>query len=229
MMPAERVVVFDLDDTLYPEQQFVASGLRAVGQDLAERHGVAQAPEILRSIHSEAAQRGRVFDAALTRLGLDASAAEIQRLVALYRNHQPSGLALFADARDLLERLKPATAMAMVTDGWQRCQRAKLTALGIAGLFDPVIATFDRGADWHKPSPKAFQEVMAAHGGGAPGKYVYVADNPSKDFGGPAALGWGTVQIIRPDGVHRSAPDVGHRIDLVVEDLREILDWLQLG
>ena len=35
-----RVVVFDLDDTLFPERQYVLSGFRAVDMWLKEAHGL---------------------------------------------------------------------------------------------------------------------------------------------------------------------------------------------
>jgi len=35
--------------------------------------------------------------------------------------------------------------------------------------------------------------------------YAYVADNPLKDFAGPGALGWLTVRVRRPDGLHYAA------------------------
>lgn len=229
MSTAQRsVVVFDLDDTLYPEQQFVVSGLRAVGAELARSQGLAQAEETLLQVHGEGSSQGRVLDVALARLNLKAGRDDVRRLVELYRYHQPQGLTLFPDARALLDHLVGRARLAMVTDGWERCQQAKLAALGIRELFSPTVATFDYGAAWHKPSPRAFQAVMVAHGG-ARDEYVYIADNPAKDFGGPAGLGWRTARILRPEGVHRTAPDAGHRIDRTVEDLRELVDWLELG
>ena len=42
-----------------------------------------------------------------------------------------------------------------------------------------------------------------------PEAFVYVADNPAKDFVAPRALGWRTVQVVRPEGVHIEAVAAG--------------------
>ena len=47
----------------------------------------------------------------------------------------------------------------------------------------------------------AYRRVMQ-HFPGPAGGYVYVADNPRKDFLAPRALGWRTLRVRRPGGEH---------------------------
>jgi putative hydrolase of the HAD superfamily len=214
------LAVFDLDDTLYPERQFVRGGLDAVGMFLAKDHGCAGAANRLHEIF-DGGTRGRVFDQYLKEAGLQQQ-VKVDDLVQLYRNHQPK-IELHRDASELLPVLvQGKTRMALVTDGWEEIQRRKLRALGVDRLFWPIVCTMDHGSDWSKPSTRAFAHVMAQCGTPAP-RCVYIADNPAKDFGGPALVGWQTVLIRRPDGIHWGEPDAGHRIDLRIDDLRQVV------
>ena len=65
-------VLFDLDDTLYPERAFVDGGFQAVGQLLAAPSGrsAASLAERLRALHDRDG-RGRLFDTLIAELGLD--------------------------------------------------------------------------------------------------------------------------------------------------------------
>src|SRR3546814_13944266 len=57
-----------------------------------------------------------------------------------------------------------------------------------------------------------------------PSAFTYVGDNPAKDFTAPSAMGWRTVQITRPGGVHNA---VGPGVpDLVISSLDELpAEW----
>jgi putative hydrolase of the HAD superfamily len=59
----------------------------------------------------------------------------------------------------------------------------------------------------------------------APYQHVYVADNPNKDFEAPAALGWLTVRIRHPEGLHattESKPDSPPDFDIT--SLSQLID-----
>ena len=62
-MPSTRAIVFDLDDTLYPEQAFVFSGYEAVARVFARRLGMS-ADSLVRRMRDlfGTPDRGRVFD-----------------------------------------------------------------------------------------------------------------------------------------------------------------------
>jgi len=82
-----QLVAFDLDDTLYPEQEFVHSGFTAVAQHLAGL-GLIDAESFFNTATSLfiAGARGNIFDLALERLTVVFPAVRIAELVRVYRN-----------------------------------------------------------------------------------------------------------------------------------------------
>ncbi len=195
------VLVFDLDDTLYLERDFVRSGFAAVGEYLDRERGIAGFADACRGLFADGL-RSRVFDAALERLALPCSPAEIATLVDVYRNHRPC-ISLAEDAARFLAA--DTRRRAMITDGPAHTQRAKIDSLGIAGHFGLVLATGSWGEGFGKPHPRAFEQVM--QWSGAPARqHIYIADNPAKDFLAPRQLRWKSIQVNRPGRIHDPAP-----------------------
>lgn len=213
-------IVLDLDDTLYPEETYVRSGIAAVS-DWAEREmgiqGIAAEADALRS----AGITERLFDRALANLGVAPRPALVAALVAEYRSHRPD-ISLAADAEEFL-RGDHGFGFALVTDGYQVAQRRKIEALGLDRFaIDPIICTDDWGRDYWKPHPRAFEAVEASRSNDRCA-FLYVADNPAKDFVAPRALGWRTVQIDRPGAIHvRTPPTPDHRADLLIHSFAEL-------
>ena len=194
------MLVFDLDDTLYLERDFVLSGYRHLETWVAENHQTAGFGERCRA-HFEAGERRHVFDRACDDLGLVNSPELIATLVMEYRSHQPS-IALCPDAGHYLRRHEGLTGL--ITDGPPATQSAKITALGLESLIDHVLLTGEWGPGFAKPHPRAFETIEALSlAGPLP---IYVADNPAKDFVTPKARGWRTVQVVRPGAVHDPRP-----------------------
>lgn len=186
--------VFDLDDTLYLERDFVRSGFQAVGKST----GIPGFFEAAWGLF-EQGERGDVFDQALSLLEVP---GDVVGMVAVYRAHRPS-IALAPDARRLLEWIQGAAGL--ISDGPAATQQNKLEALGIAGRFQSVVLTGAWGATYSKPHPRAFLETQRRLG---PGPYVYVADNPTKDFETPRKLGWRTIRVRRQEGLYAAARGV---------------------
>jgi len=225
----KAALVFDLDDTLYPERDFVRSGFRAVDRWLEERHGIRHfAPEAERVF--AAGVRGRIFDEALGALGLAQPQIQIlvPQMTAVYRAHR-ANLTLFPDARWALERFARSHRLGLITDGHARTQRNKVAALGIGGAFVAAMFTDDLGRGHWKPSAAPFQRMMAALEATADA-CIYVGDNPAKDFVAPNRLGWRTVRVVRAEGEHaRVAGDGsdGHQAQHTVGSLHELEDILR--
>jgi putative hydrolase of the HAD superfamily len=216
-------VVFDLDDTLYSERDFALSGFRAAGEWLAERHGTTGLENACADLFASG-QRTAIFDTALQRLGIT-DAALVSELVVAYRTHRPA-IQLAPDAETYLDR-RPGN-YALITDGLARTQAAKVEALGLSRRIDKIIYTDSWGREFWKPHERAFAAVEE-WAGRVPGRLVYVADNPTKDFVTPKRRGWWTVQIKRPDRVHtRPAPDGLHEAHAVVDTFDQLDHCLQV-
>ena len=222
----EPVIVFDLDDTLYLERDFVRSGYAAVGDWMERTLGVAGFAERAWAVF-ERGERAHVFDSVLADIDFGDRPDLVATLVALYRDHLPA-IALAPDAATWLQRHRHRTRLALLTDGAAATQMNKLRALGLTdGGIDPLVCTGHWGRAFWKPHPRGFAHIAAHHG--LPGAgFVYVADNPAKDFIAPRALGWRTVQIVRPGAIHATpagqVPGVG--ADIVITSLDDLDDCL---
>ena len=213
-------VVIDIDDTLYLERDYVRSGFRAVSRWLEvnrKRAGFAEAAwEAF-----EAGVRATTFDLVLPRLGLDPTPELVGTLVEVYRMHAPE-IQLLPDARVCLEQLAatPEVTLAALTDGPASSQRAKANALGLAAWASPIVYTAELGPGCGKPDPAGFRHIEVATGVGV-ARCVYVSDNPRKDFQGPRALGWRTLRIRRPGGLHAELPSPAE-VDLELGDMSRV-------
>jgi putative hydrolase of the HAD superfamily len=213
-------VVFDLDDTLYLERDYVRSGFSAVGAYLFTEHGVEGFVELAWDLFEDGV-RGDTFDRALVLLDRTDLTPIIPDLVLRYRSHEPT-IAPTADAKSALARLRGKHRIGVITDGPLDSQRAKAKALGVSEWADHVVFTADLGTDQSKPHPASF-ELMEQH---LPtDRYAYVADNPQKDFTAPHDRGWTTVRVRRPLSLHVDAPS-GTDVDIEVADLSRLDDWL---
>ncbi|HVF93154.1 MAG TPA: HAD family hydrolase [Sphingomonas sp.] len=215
----DRVVVLDLDDTLYLERDYVASGFDAVGRWARGAIGTEDFGTRLRRIFADGV-RGRIFDDALEEAGIASSPALVARMVAVYRQHRPA-IALAPDAARLLARRDRGTRYALITDGALDSQRRKIRALGLMRHLDVAICTdrWGRG-DW-KPSPRAFRAIESTFRLPAT-RFTYVGDNPAKDFDAPAALGWGAVWIRRQGKLERTDPPTSFAAPRAITTLDEL-------
>lgn len=214
MKPA---LVFDLDDTLFPEHQFVLSGFGAVDSWLRRERGLRGFAEMAAGLFHDGL-RGRVFNDALEQLGMAADEDLIAQLVTVYRGHDPV-LSLHDDARWALARFRKTHRLGLLTDGYLATQRRKLWALRIESIFDAIVYSDEFGRECWKPSPVPYRAIMRRLDCDGT-SCTYVSDNPTKDFLAANELGWTTVQIRRPDGEYRQAVgNAGYRARFEIDSL----------
>jgi putative hydrolase of the HAD superfamily len=191
------VLVFDLDDTLYPERQFALSGFAAAGRWAEAELGVAGlAADMTRLL--DQGHLGQLFRIALAERLPNHGPEHLTGLLEAYRDHEPE-LALFDDASWALAHFGARAKLGLITDGTHRVQAKKVAALGIAAHFQEIVFTDALGGrSFSKPHPKSYEMVeqaLASEGR----RLVYVGDNPAKDFVVPNARGWTSVMVHRPD------------------------------
>ena len=198
-------VLFDLDDTLFPEFEFVRSGFAAVASFLANRYQLdARAlTDRMVQIHDQVG-RGSIFDRLASELHLETSSL-VPSLVAIYRGHSPQ-ISLYEDVPPALAALRELNVrLGLVSDGMASVQRSKVAALGLTPQLDVAVLTDELGRQYWKPSTVGF-EVALLLLGTAPGRAVYVGNDPRKDFAGPRRLGMRTFRV-------RNEPREGPRSD----------------
>lgn len=190
-------IVFDLDDTLYPEREYAIGGFRAASAWARKSFGVPDiTDELVR--HLDDGHLGKSFALALAAVKPDHSAEDLKGMFSAYSAHAPS-LKLFDDAALALERYR-GRVLGMITDGHAKTQQSKVAALGIAERFGEIVFTGALGPDraFHKPHPRAFELVEARLRTHPEDRFAYVGDNPAKDFIAPNERGWITVMVDRP-------------------------------
>jgi carbamoyl-phosphate synthase large subunit len=189
-----QAVLFDLDNTLYAEEQFVASGFRAVAQCLAQHQNLdanTLFEQMMLTLHRQG--RGRVFTNLIHDLGLD-SEVWLKTLLFVYRSHEPA-ISLFPEAENAIRTLRSAgLGVGLVTDGPAFTQRRKIASLHLERDMDVIVCTGELGDGCAKPSTVPF-EVALTLLGVPPNAAAYIGDDISKDFGGPNRLGMKTVHV----------------------------------
>lgn len=209
-----RGVIFDLDDTLYLERDYVRSGFRAVSDLLGGGY------EGRLWEHFEAGRPA--IDALLAGLGREGKHDEALKA---YRSHRPN-IRLCPDAIQVLNELKDkGVKVGIITDGRPEGQRAKLDTLGLWDMVDDIIITDELGGpQFRKPCDIAFR-VMQRRWRIPFESMAYVGDNPAKDFQAPRQLGMKCVWYRNTDGLY-SAEDSSDRSTciLCIADLMEVLN-----
>ncbi len=200
-----QAVVFDLDDTLFLERNYVRSGFAAVGEYLRNQTGRRVTFEQWMWRRFVSGRREGMFNALSKRFDLGLTSEDIRRLIEVYRCHRP-GIRPCRGVEAVLASLRRRRLkLGLISDGFLPAQPLKLQAIGLEKYFHKVIFTEQMGPDAWKPSPRAFESIRRTlripHAG-----CVYVADNPSKDFLAPNRLGWLTIQWRRAGQVHSGNP-----------------------
>ena len=201
MLPEPRAVLFDLDDTLYPLQQFLLSGFRAVAAHVQHTwgHGSALALRVLTAAYGS--DRGHEVDVLAERLSLPDGATAT--LVGLIQSHTPV-IQLSAQAAPVLSALRQASwRLGLVTNGRPDIQARKVAALGVAPLVDVVVLAAEHGSGRGKPEAAPLLAACAALGV-TPAQTVLVGDDLACDIAGAHAAGMATIWLpasvsARPD------------------------------
>lgn len=210
-----RAVLFDLDDTLYPEHEFVESGFRAVANVIAPRYGVDVYEFYATLLRVQVLNgRGKTFDTTIRAFGI--AGANIPEMVEIYREHVPS-IHLFPEAEGVLAALREANVFTgIVTNGMPSVQKKKLQTLGLEKMVDVVVCAESTG--FPKPHQRSFQvalrDLLIA-----PQHAVYVGNDPDVDFPGPKSLGMRTIHLDRLGCPGCYADWHSQRLDFVTEIL----------
>lgn len=199
-----KCVIFDLDDTLYPEIDYCQSGFRAISKLIGER-AETSSEAVFDSIWSRfnSGDREKLFNKIFDEYSCEYCDADIRGLIKSYREHTPQ-ISLPQESFDILEELKSKYSLALLSDGFMPAQQLKVDSLGIGHYFQSIVFSEQLGREFWKPSPVGFKKILAELKI-FPEQAVYVGDNIKKDFIAPNELGMSSIQYLRKEKVH---PDV---------------------
>lgn len=176
-----KAVIFDLDDTLISEKQYIESGYHHIAKILDGKLEIAEEVIFSQLINLLKESSKNVFNRLLDRHVIDYSKEMIINLVEEYRNHFPV-IELYDDVLPCIQHIKSkGVKVGIITDGYANAQHQKLKAVRAYDYFDEIIITDELGREFQKPHPKAF-EVMREKLNVEFHEMIYVGDNPEKDF-----------------------------------------------
>lgn len=190
-----KTIIFDMDDTLYGEKEYVRSGYRCVSECVPN---VDKAEEKLWKFFTDGKN---AIDELLMTEGIYTD--ELKTVcVKAYRCQVPD-IHLYPGVKDMLIALKrQGYNIGIITDGRVERQEAKIKVLQLDKLVDKIIITDSLGGiEFRKPCPKSFilmREIFNA-------KYsemVYIGDNPQKDLIAPETLGIKAILFKNSDGLY---------------------------
>lgn len=190
-----KAFIFDLDDTLYSEKEYVRSGFAAVAKVLPNVEDVEtklwKAFEEKKSAIDDVLRSENIYSEELK-----------QKCLEVYCFHQPN-IHLYAEAAEILTKLrKKGFPIGIITDGRPEGQRAKIKALGLDALVDYIIITDELvGVEYRKPNKKAFvimKNLLCVEYD----EMCYIGDNINKDFIAPEKLGMKTFFINNINGLY---------------------------
>jgi len=190
-----EAIIFDLDDTLYSEKDYVRNGFQAVADRLS------QVEDVYEKLWASFLKGKPAIDEVLHESNIYSDKLK-KECVEAYRFHKPS-LQLYPEIKNILVDLrKKGIKIGIITDGRPEGQHAKIEALDLNDLVDEIIITDELGGvQFRKPNDISFR-LMQGKMCIPYGKMIYVGDNIYKDFISPARLGMRCCHFKNPDGLY---------------------------
>lgn len=182
-------VIFDLDDTLYSEKEYIKSGYKAVSDYLGGKYED--------KLWNFFEARKPAIDELLRDLGREGEKAEVLKV---YRSHKPD-IHPYPGVAAMIAKLKEkGIKVGIITDGRPEGQRNKLEALSL-DVDDIIITDEIGGIQFRKPCDIAFR-ILLTRWRFNPADVIYVGDNLTKDFQAPQQLGMKSIYFKNPDGLY---------------------------
>lgn len=195
-----QAIVFDLDDTLYSEKEYVASGYHQIS-----RLFLGHEQEVFDQLWIAFTEKKNAIDVMLQAQDMYSDEMK-EKCLRIYRYQQPD-IRLYDGVTDLLTELRrEGLKLGLLTDGRVEGQWAKIDALGLRDLFDEIIVTDEQAGHgdvmkFRKPNSICFK-IMERRLDVPVEKMAYVGDNLRKDFQAPQVLGMKCVYFRNEDGLY---------------------------
>lgn len=175
--------IFDLDDTLFQEIDYLKSAFLNISSKLSETSQY----DIYEEMLSRYKKKQNVFAWVLSQYRQSSPHLNLEWLLKEYREHRPT-IQLSESTDNFLKRVKHLKiSSGLITDGRSITQRNKLKALGIDNYFKDIIISEEFGTE--KPDEKNFLFRKKY----PEGDFYFFGDNTFKDFIVPKKLGWQTI------------------------------------
>lgn len=205
-------IIFDLDDTLYSEKEYVKSGFEKIGQFLNDEEAAEQLWKFF--------QDGRpAIDSYLNLVGRNDLK---DKCLEIYRNQKPK-IQLYPGVVELINSLiSRGIKVGIITDGRVEGQKSKIEALGLDKIIEDIIITDELGGpQFRKPNDIAFR-IMQCRWRLPYEQIAYVGDNIVKDFQAAKQLGMQGIYYQNQNGLYWSGNNCFD--NYAISDLSELED-----
>ena len=174
------IIIFDLDETLYQEKNFVISGFFEVSDFLYEKLCLNKKKTILYLLKTfNKYGRKKIFDKLLKEKNVY-NKSLLKKVISKYRAHEPN-ISLTSINYKFLKKLSNKYNLYLVTDGNKIVQRNKIKSLKISSLFKKIFITHQYGTINSKPSIYCFKKIKELENCFWK-ELIYIGDDPIKDF-----------------------------------------------
>lgn len=220
----KKVIIFDMDDTLYDEYEYVKSGFKAVADYLAKNKDLNK-DELFHWMwgYLELHGRGEIFNKLLEEYRIY-SKALVKKCITTYRLHKPD-IELPELSKQILNLLS-SHCLYLVTDGNKNVQKNKVVALKLDSYMEKCYLTYRYGMHNSKPSPYCFN-LISDKENVLPEEIVYIGDNPKKDFLGIKPLGYRTIRVMTGQYKDVKVPE-SDNADIQISSLSELIGALKI-
>lgn len=199
-----KVVVFDLDDTLYKEIDYLKSAYSEIALWIESAFNKKDVYPLMLEFYNQGKD---VFDSVNQYYELS---IPIETYLRKYRTHIPC-ISLSDEVENVLSTLfDRGCVVGLITDGRQITQWNKIKTLGLDRYITKSDCIISESFGYAKPSIEGYLYFQEKY---PHAEYFYIGDNVKKDFVAPNRLGWTTI-CLRDDGrnIHKQVE--------VVEELR---------
>ena len=216
MIDKNTHIVFDLDDTLYKEIDYIKSAYIYINNYVKFRYNIDLSNKIEECVNQEV----NFFDLINSKLP-QTKTFTLEKYLELYRFHYPE-IKLSKDTSIFLDKIfNQKIDFSIITDGRSVSQKNKIKALDLYHLVKNIIISDETG--FEKPDLHNFKLIEDLINDK---KFIYVGDNPSKDFLAPNALNWDTYCLLdNGQNIHKQKFDLDERFmpKKIINSLNELI------
>lgn len=210
-----KYIIFDLDDTLVYEIDFLKSAYKEIA-DILE-------PVKSQTLYDEMCalyqKKENVFEVLHQRY----PGYSKEDLLNFYRNHFPT--LMLNDGADYIFKYckEKGYKIGLLSDGRSITQRNKIKSVKIENVFDKIVISEEFGST--KPNFENYKVFVNDD----KIEYYYIADNPQKDFLTPNKLGWTTICLLNTGkNIHIQNFDIdtNYLPIMKISNLKELIEIL---
>lgn len=181
-----KLIIFDLDDTLYPERDYLFAAYDSIAKLVADRSGSNERvySEYLKNTFINGG-RSNLFDSFIHEFNLS-NTVSIQEMLLILRTNSCE-LSLYRKAKDLLDYLQKESVMFVIfTNGNLTQQRNKIACLKLKENY-PSVDVYYAAEYESKPSPVGIYAILRDYN--VDSKKALVVGDSATDHGAAKAAG----------------------------------------